>query len=316
MTHNRIMRLPLQRRRSRCSLSSFVCILSTLISVVVLLSLPAVDAEGAPSRRRQDSLQFKQYQYNNIDERRILRGEQEQLAGGKNQQPANAPSEEETDGVDSEIVFTTSELTTTTTTTPTCPEILGNSIKIDDVSTLYYAIVPSSSDELNNGILCGRLEVLNNDGGWIGLGFSKYGGMIRSTAIIGVPQDEISRAKNTVLKYDLGGYDVGYEYGGWGVYPMIDEKQTLIDTSLYEDETEDGEDEIMVMTFTKLLVEEDELPIVTNGTNIFIHARGYEKRLGHHEMAMSFYKDFAEDIVAVAAEEIVEEDVPSEVSVL
>lgn len=314
MTHNRIMRLPLQRRRSRCSLSSFVCILSTLISVVVLLSLPAVDAEGAPSQRQQSSLQFKQYQYNNIDERRILRGEQEQLAGGKNQQPANA---EETDGVDNnEIVFTTSELTTTTTTTPTCPEILGNSIIIDDVSTLYYAIVPSSSDELNNGILCGRLEVLNNDGGWIGLGFSKYGGMIRSTAIIGVPQDEISRAKNTVLKYDLGGYDVGYEYGGWGVYPMIDEKQTLIDTSLYEDETEDGEDEIMVMTFTKLLVEEDELPIVTNGTNIFIHARGYEKRLGHHEMAMSFYKDFAEDIVAVAAEEIVAEDVPSEVSVL
>lgn len=43
---------------------------------------------------------------------------------------------------------------------------------------------------------------------------------------------------------------------------------------------------------------------------------GYEKRLGHHELAMSFMKDFAEDIVAVAAEEIVAEDVPSEVSVL
>ena len=34
------------------------------------------------------------------------------------------------------------------------------------------------------------------------------------------------------------------------------------------------------------------------------------------KMAMSFYKDFAEDIVPVAAEEIVAEDVPSEVSVL
>jgi len=146
-------------------------------------------------------------------------------------------------------------------TTPICPPSLTNSINISNGTNHYegailnYAVVPSSPSDANNGILCGRLEVLNNDGSWVAIGMSRNYNMFGSEAIIGLPIDTLSAdgatKQNTVMKYKLGGYTVGYEVGGWGVYYMAEEKQTLTNTSLVLEETENG-DELMIMSFTKV----------------------------------------------------------------
>jgi len=134
-------------------------------------------------------------------------------------------------------------------------------------------MVPSSPVESNNGILCARL-VVNNDGGWIGLGFSPSGTMENSQAVIGIYDED------TVLKYDLAPGQTT---------PMSDDKQTLQDASIT---TMDGK---TIMEFTKLLVEDDDdVEILEDGENIFLHAWG-GSALGYHTGRLSFTIDFSED---------------------
>eukprot|EP00578_Thalassiosira_sp_NH16_P024447 CAMPEP_0181087090 /NCGR_PEP_ID=MMETSP1071-20121207/6091_1 /TAXON_ID=35127 /ORGANISM="Thalassiosira sp., Strain NH16" /LENGTH=337 /DNA_ID=CAMNT_0023168963 /DNA_START=246 /DNA_END=1259 /DNA_ORIENTATION=+ len=158
-----------------------------------------------------------------------------------------------------------------------CPDTLEQSIEMDERSTLHYAIVPSKPPGTNNGLLCARLVSKNE--GWIAFAVSANGAMIGSEAIIGVPEDE------TVLKYTME--------GKWraGVFPMDDDKQTLRDTSMeYNDD-----DGMMTIEFTKLLVEDGEIPILEDGTNEFLHARGMWSFGPHHYGSLSFLKNFAED---------------------
>lgn len=167
--------------------------------------------------------------------------------------------------------------TTNSTTTFSCPDTLNQSSIINSQSTLYYeVVVPSlntSSDANNNDIFCARLEVIDIEDGWIGIGFSPGGKMEGSQAIIGVPNDGM------VQKYTLSGYYPGV---------MSDEKQTLQDTSISIDE-EDGK---TVMKFAKQLVEEDEIPIVHDGENILLHAWG-NSMLGYHTGKLSFVLDLS-----------------------
>eukprot|EP00984_Skeletonema_dohrnii_P020199 scaffold9773_cov131-Skeletonema_dohrnii-CCMP3373.AAC.4 len=170
-----------------------------------------------------------------------------------------------------EIALTTT--TPTTTAELSCPDSLSNTIEIDSISTLSYAIVPSNPAGSNNGIFCGKLS--SDNIGWIGLGISPDGLMSGSTAIIALPDD------NSVLKYSLGTER--------SVNPMSEEQQTLRDTSILQLYGR------TIMTFTKLLVEEDELPILTDGSvNFFIHARGLSNALGYHGPSdrLSFQMDF------------------------
>ena len=76
---------------------------------------------------------------------------------------------------------------------------------------------------------------------------------------------------------------------------------SLTDTSLTEDINDDGND-VTIMTFTKILNEDNEIPIVTNGTNIFLHARGIgQSSLGPHAgYGNVFEKDFSEDVTEVS----------------
>ena len=166
-------------------------------------------------------------------QQRILRGEvktKEVIHPRIQDNNNNNNNEEITEGY-----FTTYQATTPLQ----CPTELSNVITIDDESQLYYSIVapPSSSSNAagsnnnnnDSGILCGRLEVTNNNGGWVGLAISQNGKMFGSEAIIGVPNDALSidgGGGATVKKYYLGGYTVGYEVGGWGVYYMDEDKQT------------------------------------------------------------------------------------------
>lgn len=155
-----------------------------------------------------------------------------------------------------------------------CPDTLTKSFEINSESTLFYAVVPSNPPESNNGILCGRLRVRDNDNGWIGLAFSANGSMGRADAIIGIPDE------NSVLKYDLAGY-----------VPTLfsDEKQTLRDTSIV---TSGSTTE---MQFTKLLVEDDdEVPISLVNENIMLHAWGGSE-LGYHTGKLAFRIDLETD---------------------
>ena len=161
----------------------------------------------------------------------------------------------------------------------TCPGSLDQSIVIDPSAILYYHLEPSDPSG-NNGILCGRLEVDNNNGGWIGFGWSTNGNMIGGEAIVGLTE------ARSVLKYNLSSKDAS------GVTPMSAARQTLTDTSIRQ------EGEKSIMTFTKMLVEDGELEIYETGPNAFLHARGSDgQTVGYHDNGrFVFVKDFLDDI--------------------
>ena len=153
-----------------------------------------------------------------------------------------------------------------------CPNIFDDFTVIDSKAVLYYSLVPSSFPGASNGLLCTRLEY---DGiGWVALAISTNGQMIGSEAIIGLPDE------GSVLKYDLNGKSDNL------VAPMEDEKQTLRNTLIGQ---ENGR---TVMEFTKLLVEDGEIPILENGLNYFLHAKGMDNSLGYHISRWSFELNF------------------------
>eukprot|EP00571_Detonula_confervacea_P012156 CAMPEP_0172311102 /NCGR_PEP_ID=MMETSP1058-20130122/13711_1 /TAXON_ID=83371 /ORGANISM="Detonula confervacea, Strain CCMP 353" /LENGTH=469 /DNA_ID=CAMNT_0013024175 /DNA_START=170 /DNA_END=1579 /DNA_ORIENTATION=- len=166
-------------------------------------------------------------------------------------------------------------------TTPICPTTLDMMEKIDEDATMFYALVPSSPGT-NNGILCARLEVQAE--GWVGFGISEVGKMVGSQAIIGLLDDG---GGGSVLKYDLSEYNLN------GVVPMDDDKQTLRNVSI----TQNLFTGATIMSFTKLLVEENEIPILVKGDNNFLHARGSSNEPGYHAARMHFIKDFSQDVI-------------------
>ncbi|KAL3918596.1 MAG: hypothetical protein SGILL_004159 [Bacillariaceae sp.] len=110
---------------------------------------------------------------------------------------------------------------------------------------------------------------------WAGVAFSNNGGfMIGSEAIIGLPDS------GEVLKYSLTGKTAD------AVVPMDDAQQTLIDTSI----TQDGVS--TTLTFTKILVEANEIPIST-GVNTFLGAWGINNGFGIHAARQSISVDLA-----------------------
>jgi len=159
----------------------------------------------------------------------------------------------------------------------TCPGSLDQQIVIDSSATLYYHLVPSDSGN-RDGILCGRLEVGNNNGGWIGFGWSENGDMIGGEAIVGLTD------AGSVLKYKLSSKDTN------GVTQMP--AQTLTDTSIKL------EGDKTIMSFTKMLVEDGELEIKETGLNQFLHARGSSgQTIGYHDKGMvKFTRDFENDV--------------------
>ena len=176
-----------------------------------------------------------------------------------------------------------------------CPASLDGVMELPNSGAqLYYAIVPSDPSDANNGIsLCARLEA---DGeSWVGFGISENGGMVGSVAIIGSPE------KGTVLKYDLNGKDTSL------VVAMPDDKQTLMDAYISQ---QGGR---TVMEFTKLLIEDGEIPILEEGENNFLFAKGSGNELGYHANRVAFIKDFSSE--GNQGVEIVDGDTTTEDSV-
>jgi len=105
--------------------------------------------------------------------------------------------------------------------------------------------------------------------GYIALGMSPMQTMVNSETIIGmhprVPE-----------KVTIGGYD------GGSIARMPDSKQTLLDASITQ------ENGMTVMRFSKLLVEEGELPLNVGAVNNFIWAIGTGNGLSYHAVRSSF----------------------------
>jgi hypothetical protein len=164
---------------------------------------------------------------------------------------------------------------TTKSSRPTwggCPDELVQSTTLHDgILTFKYAIVvsPSSPDE---DLICARLERSDVEG-YIGFGISTNGTMNGGMGIIGLPGD------GTVMKYNLS--------GDRSVELMSDEKQTLMDTSISQ------EDGVTIMEFTKYLREDGENVILANGENTFVYALGAINELLYHSSGRgSFVLDF------------------------
>ena len=107
--------------------------------------------------------------------------------------------------------------------------------------------------------------------GWLGIGISTDGQMLGSEAIIGLPES------GQVKKYSLTSKSTG------GVIQMPEEQQTLINTGIRQTESE------TTLTFTKILIEEGEIPISTDemGT-IFLAAYGPTAFLSKHSRKGAF----------------------------
>lgn len=109
--------------------------------------------------------------------------------------------------------------------------------------------------------------------GWVAIGITNGDGiMVGSEAVIGFPDS------GKVLKYSMS------QYVNAGVLPMRDEQQTLIETSVVQEEGK------TTMKFTKLLNETGEIPIAI-GANTFIGAFGFGNFFTYHEKRDSFELD-------------------------
>jgi hypothetical protein len=95
--------------------------------------------------------------------------------------------------------------------------------------------------------------------------------MVGSEAVIGLPDT------GEVQKYDLNERAVS------GIVPMVDERQTLIDASITQ--TSDS----TTLKFTKILVEDGEIPIEKDAKNTFLSAWGTSNILGFHAAREPYY---------------------------
>jgi len=94
--------------------------------------------------------------------------------------------------------------------------------------------------------------------------------MVGSEAVIGLPDT------GEVLKYALNAQSTA------GVQPMPEAQQTLIDASIRQDSGR------TILSFTKILEEPGEIPILLEGDNTFLSAWGFGNNLGLHAARGSF----------------------------
>jgi hypothetical protein len=130
-------------------------------------------------------------------------------------------------------------------------------------STLDYVVI-EGDDRAGGRDTVTMIYVVPSEA-WAAVGFNNNGGfMPGSEAVIGLPEEGL------VQKYVLSDRTPG------GVAPMPEEQQTLIDASI---EQVDGS---TILRFTKILVEEGEIPIVI-GENMLLGAYGLSNTLSAHK---------------------------------
>ena len=204
------------------------------------------------------------------------------------------------------IVETDEEPASTTTPIPedidldsselSCPSRLSKSYDIDDMATMYYALVPPQPEDARNGILCVRIEDEGTDPyNWMGFGISSIPHEVaNSEAVIGVPLNE---GEDAVLKYEVEEEDIGPT-----VSAMRKRRQTLRDASIdMIDDPATGKYLLSEMSFTKFIDEFGETDIVPEGTSYFYYARGRGQEIGEHYPIITFEIDFGATAAPISA---------------
>mmetsp|Transcript_10062 Transcript_10062/g.15078 ORF Transcript_10062/g.15078 Transcript_10062/m.15078 type:complete len:633 (-) Transcript_10062:106-2004(-) len=136
------------------------------------------------------------------------------------------------------------------------------SVALNDDVTFFYNFTDADST-----LLHARLHYTGQ--GYLAWGVSKNGYMVGSQAVVGTSNEGVG-------KYDLT------RYSSSGVQLMDLSRQTLQGASIMQGS------EGSTLTFSKLLNEEDEIPIDPIGENTFIWARGSGNNLAFHAQEGSF----------------------------
>jgi len=141
-------------------------------------------------------------------------------------------------------------------------------VQLTDGLVLSYTATLDAIDP-TNGILYAQLVYSGQ--AWLGLGFStsNNGAMVPADAIIGLPAEAVSLSNPG--KYTMTSRSLS------GVTLLSDSRQTLVNQSIVQNATH------TVVTFAKVLIEANEVPIVLDQTTAFIWAIGYSNTLGVHK---------------------------------
>lgn len=144
-------------------------------------------------------------------------------------------------------------------------------------STMYYRVNANDDRAAPGGAAADTVTFVYevpNESGWIAIGFSDNGGfMTGSSAVIGWPDT------GEVAKYDMTGITEAE------VVPYPESRQTLIDPSIVR--TDAG----VVLNFTKIAVEDGEIPLAVDGSNTLLGAIGFGS-FWIHKARGSFAVDF------------------------
>jgi hypothetical protein len=108
--------------------------------------------------------------------------------------------------------------------------------------------------------------------GWLAVGTSENGVMVGSEAVIGYPDT------GEVKKYSLNSQNENLS----GIVEMPAEKQTLVNTEVTQS------DGATTMTYTKIMVEDDEIPINAFGDTIFLVSYAFSSSSTFHIAKGSF----------------------------
>jgi hypothetical protein len=133
--------------------------------------------------------------------------------------------------------------------------------------TFRYTFKLDATDN-TNGVMSAQLVYEGQ--AWIGVGPSSSvnGAMVPADAVIGLPG--AGNSKSNPGKYTLTSKDIS------GVTLLDDSRQTLANHKIEQNDTH------TVMTFDKILIEANEIPIVLDSEIAFIWAYGYGNDLGVH----------------------------------
>ena len=145
------------------------------------------------------------------------------------------------------------------------------SLQLSPVLTMDYVVNLDDSQDTSDfpqGVLSAKITFQGI--GWVSVGFTTgAAAMVPSEAIIGLPDE--SQGINNPGKYTMSSKSVQ------GVQLLPESQQTLVNATITQT------DSTTTMTFQKILVEADEIPINGNGQTTFLWAQGYSNTLAIHQ---------------------------------
>ena len=145
------------------------------------------------------------------------------------------------------------------------------SLQLSPVLTMDYVVNLDDSQDTSDfpqGILSAKITFQGL--GWVSVGFTTgAAAMVPGEAIIGLPDEP--QGINNPGKYTMSSKSIQ------GVQLLPESQQTLVNATITQT------DSTTTMTFQKILVEADEIPINGNGQTTFLWAQGYSNTLAIHQ---------------------------------